>query len=106
MLSPSQKDPTNISSLEYNIYKYNTELPKHTNESIQHFYMMTKENEMKLEEKGKHLTRELVRNHSPKEENIQRDDSSNKMDTIEQVYLGMMTVVGLFIVYRVLDRDN
>lgn len=105
MFSTLQKDPTNNSSLEYNIYKYNTELPKHTNESIKHFFMMTKENEKQLEQKGEHLTREMVKNHFPvaKEENIRHQ---NKMETIEQVYLGMITVVGLFIIYRVLDRDN
>jgi len=105
MFSTLQKDPTNNSSLEYNIYKYNTELPKHTNESIRHFYMMTKENEMQLEKKGEHLGREMVKNPFPvaKEDNSR---SPNKMETIEQIYLGMITVVGLFIIFRVLDRNK
>jgi len=105
MFSPLEKDPTNNSSLEYNIYKYNTELPKHTNESIQHFYMMTKENEMQLEQKGEHLRRELVKNNFSVEKK-ENECYPNKMETIEQVYLGMITVVGLFVIYRVLDRNN
>jgi len=105
MFSSLEKDPTNNSSLEYNIYKYNTELPKHTNESIQYFYMMTKDNEMQLQQKGEHINRELVQNHFPVEKKeIER--SPDKMETIEQVYLGMITVVGLFVIFRLLDRDN
>jgi len=93
-------------------HKYNTPLSNKKIHLPDYLIQETKNNDI-LKEKHDVLKTELVKNPFPNGEfnddpikkKLDSSLSFSSMDSTEQIYLGMISVVGLFILYRVLQRS-
>ena len=69
-------------------------------------YLVLEDNIVSKDEHDKNITKKHEDNDGKKEDNPNKEDSQYKMNLSTQIYIGSLTIIGLFVFYRLIQKTK